>query len=90
MAIQNLYYLGFASGVKKQTGHAWWCIRLFGTDRFGEINVIPLFLASEEEYQRLQKDAPPQFSAVQITTHPTSGAVTVFKRLDGVPPLNCK
>lgn len=88
--MENLYYLGFANGVKKQTGRAWWCIRLFGTDRFGEINVIPLFLSSEEEFNRLQKIAPAQFSAVQISTHPTTGAVTVFKALDGVPKLNAK
>ena len=88
--MENLYYLGFAHGVKKQTGRPWWCIRLFGTDRFGEINVIPLFLSSEEEFDRLQKTAPAQFSAVQITTHPTTGAVTVFKALDGVPKLNVK
>ena len=85
--MKNNYFVGFASGESKKTGRPWWAINLFGLNRYGHIDIIPVFLKSEEEFQEMQKIAPPLFSAVTILRDANDN-VASFKAVDGVAKLN--
>lgn len=85
--MKNSYFIGFASGTSKKSDRKWWAINLFGLNRFGHIDIIPVFLKSEEEFEEMQKIAPPLFSAVTILRDANDNIVS-FKAVDGVPKLN--
>lgn len=87
--MENAYFIDFANGVKKATGRAWFAIRLFGLNKYGNIDIVPVFVNSEEEFELLKKNAPPQFSAVRLLTD-RNGTIVEFKALDSVPKLNVK
>ena len=85
--MKNSYFVGFASGTSKKTGRPWWVINTFGLNKYGRVDIIPVFLKSEEEFEEMQKIAPPMFSPVTILRDANDSVVT-FKAVDGVPKLN--
>ena len=85
--MKHSYFIGFASGESKKTGRPWWAINLFGVNRYGHIDIIPVFLESEDQFEEMQKKAPPLFSAVEILLDANNN-VASFKAIDGVPKLN--
>lgn len=88
--MKNHYFVGFASGKqKKDPSKMWYAINTFGENRFGNLDIVPVFLKDKEEYDRLVAEAPPLYSAVTITCD-QFGSVLEFKAVDGVPKLNCQ
>lgn len=85
--MKHHYYVGFASGTSKKTGKPWYALRVLGDNQFGNLDISPIFLKDDEEYQRLQKEAPPFGSAVSITCD-QFGSIIEFKAVEGVPKLN--
>lgn len=83
------YLVGFSSG-KSKAGRDWWSINLFGLDRYGKVNVVPVFVNSAEEWDEAQKKAPPQFTAVNVITDSVTGRFVEIKAIDGVAKLNAQ
>lgn len=85
--MKNHYYVGFASGTSKKTGKPWYAVRILGDNQYGNLDITPIFLSDEDEFQKLEREAPPFGSAVTVTCD-QFGRVIEFKAVDGVPKLN--
>lgn len=85
--MENQYFVGFASGTSKKTQNPWYALRILGENQFGNLDIIPIFLSDEKEFERLKKVAPAFGSAVSVTLN-SFGRVVEFKAIDNVPKLN--
>lgn len=81
------YYLGFSSGTSRKTGNPFWCIRTLGLNRYNQVDIIPTFFQSEEDFEFWQSlDGLKMGCAVEITER--RGHVNDIKVLLDVPALN--
>lgn len=83
----NEYYLGFFSGKSKSTGKPFYGIKTLGLNNYGQLDSIPTFFQTEEDFERWQRLPGLKVGCAVVITE-RRGHVTDIKVLDKVPILN--
>lgn len=82
-----MYYMGGASGpTKKDPEKKWFALQVLRESRYGSIELKPLFVQTEEKWNKLLASAPPIGSPVDIQRN-LDDEVTAINLIKDVPPL---
>lgn len=85
----HTYFMGASSGKSRKTGENWFSIQLLRENRWGNVEIKPLFIPSEERWKKLVSACPPVGAAVLVTVDIDGIPVSVSAVKD-VPALDLR
>lgn len=87
--MKYMYFTGVASGTSKKTEKPWWSINVLRTNRWGSIEIKPLYCATQKDWEELCAICPAVGAPVDIKTD-LDGNIVDITEVKDIPALDLR
>lgn len=87
--MKHMYFTGVASGESKKTGNPWWSINVLRTNRWGSIEVKPLYCSTAKDFEELAAICPTPGTAVTVKLDLDGNIIDITPEKD-IPVLDLR